>query len=109
MSGAKHIGKLIREVRKSLGLKPKDLGRRCNVTRSRIYQWEKQKYILPKNFGALSMALGIPVDRLIRENGVKPNKKTPRCLILHKRRFVPAVPKKFAALPRHFSHEAVLY
>jgi transcriptional regulator with XRE-family HTH domain len=68
----KHIGKLLERTRKSRGLTADEVAVRCNVTRGRIYQWEKQTFILPKNLPPLSAALSIPLTVLLNENGPRP-------------------------------------
>lgn len=74
----KHIGKMLETARKMRGLTADTVAERCNVTRGRVYQWEKQKFVLPKNFPLLSAALGIPLDLLVAENGRRPaSKKIP--------------------------------
>lgn len=64
----KHIGKLLEEARKRRNLTADEVGRRCNVSRSRVYQWEKQRSVLPKNIEPLAKALGIPKSKLEAEN-----------------------------------------
>lgn len=64
----KHIGELIKAARKRRKMKADLVGELCNVSRSRIYQWESSTFIKPKNFKALSQTLGISLKRLIAEN-----------------------------------------
>lgn len=64
----KHIGKLLKEARLRRKLSAEEVGRRCNVSRSRIYQWEKQRYVFPKNIEPLAKALNIPKSKLEAEN-----------------------------------------
>lgn len=80
----RHIGRLIETARKIRGLTADEVGRRCNVTRSRVYQWEKQAFILPKNLPWLARALGMPLKMLLIENGHRRVKKSVRCLKLNK-------------------------
>jgi len=67
-NGHRHIGQLIKEVRVKRKLKAEDVAARCNVSRSRVYQWEASKSLLPKNLKPLSEALRIPLKRLQAEN-----------------------------------------
>lgn len=71
----KQIGFFIRAARKIKGLTADQVADRCNVSRSRVYQWEQQAYVLPKNLKPLSGALQIPVKTLEAENGPRPPKK----------------------------------
>jgi transcriptional regulator with XRE-family HTH domain len=64
----KHIGKILKEARIRKKLKAEDVGKRCNVSRSRVYQWEKGRHVFEKNIPALAKVLGIPVEVLEREN-----------------------------------------
>ncbi len=64
----KHIGHLIRDARIRKGLKAEDVAEACNVSRSRVYSWERSKFVLPKNLRPLSQALKIPLKRLQSEN-----------------------------------------
>jgi transcriptional regulator with XRE-family HTH domain len=64
----KHIGYLIRDKRKQLGMKADDVAELCNVVRSCVYQWEQSTSVLPKNLKRLSAALKIPLKRLHAEN-----------------------------------------
>lgn len=66
----KHIGRLIKQARKKKHLKAEDVAVRCNVSRSRVYQWELSKSVLPKNLKSLSEALDISLKRLRDENRV---------------------------------------
>lgn len=71
----KHIGKLLERTRKLRSLTADEVAVRCNVTRGRIYQWEKQTFILPKNLPTLSAALDISFTVLLNENGPRPSSK----------------------------------
>jgi transcriptional regulator with XRE-family HTH domain len=76
----KHIGKELERARKhlsDLGVTAGRIAKRCNVSRSRLYQWERQTFILPKNLRALAMALGIPHSVLVALNGPRPPSKKP--------------------------------
>jgi transcriptional regulator with XRE-family HTH domain len=64
----RHIGKVLKAARIRKKLKAEDVGKRCNVSRSRVYQWEKDRYVSEKNIHVLAKALGIPVKILEREN-----------------------------------------
>lgn len=64
----KHIGKLIKEARKQKRLRADDVAVFCNVSRSRVYQWEAADSILPKNLKSLSVALRVPVGVLSAAN-----------------------------------------
>lgn len=68
MRQKKHIGKLLKEARLRRKLSAEEVGRRCNVSRSRVYQWEKQRYVFPKNIEPLARALNIPKSKLEAEN-----------------------------------------
>lgn len=62
------IGEIIKTARQRLNLKAEEVGAMCNVSRSRIYQWEAADYVFPKNLHTLSSALGIPVEKLEQAN-----------------------------------------
>lgn len=62
-------------ARKVRGLSADKVAESCNVTRGRVYQWEKEAFILPKNLRPLSAALGIPLQMLVAENGSRPRSK----------------------------------
>ena len=64
----KHIGKLLKEARLRRKLSAEEVARRCNVSRSRVYQWEKQRHVFPKNIEPLAKALNIPKSKLEAEN-----------------------------------------
>lgn len=64
----KHIGNFLKIARKRKRLKAEDLGRLCNVSRSRIYLWEQGRYVFPKNIPILAKALSVPVQALEAEN-----------------------------------------
>lgn len=68
-SSKKHIGKLIKTKRVLLNMSADEVAERCNVSRSRVYQWEAAPYVFPKNLRALSAALQIPLERLKAMNG----------------------------------------
>ena len=74
----RHIGKTLKAERERLGLNAESVAKRCNVSRSRIYQWDKEQFILPKNLRALASALDIPHSVLIALNGQR-LKKISRC------------------------------
>lgn len=63
------IGEIIKTARTNLRLKAEDVGGLCNVSRSRVYQWEAADYVFPKNLEPLSRALGIPRKKLEEANG----------------------------------------
>ena len=64
----RHIGKVLKAARVRKNLKAEEVGKRCNVSRSRVYQWEKGRHVFEKNIPALAKVLGIPVEILEREN-----------------------------------------
>lgn len=64
----RHIGRLIKKARVKIGLRADDVAEACNVSRSRVYQWEASETLLKKNLKPLSDALNIPLTRLQREN-----------------------------------------
>lgn len=68
MGKKKHIGKLLKEARLRRKLTADEVGRRCNVSRSRVYEWEKQRYVFHKNLGPLAKALRIALAKLEAEN-----------------------------------------
>ena len=68
MRPKKHIGKLLKEARLRRKLSAEEVGKRCNVSRSRVYQWESQRYVFPKNIEPLAKALNIPKSKLEAEN-----------------------------------------
>lgn len=65
----KRIGEVIKTARVRRGLKAEDVAKICNVSRSRVYLWEADSYVFPKNLPALSLALQIPISRLKAVNG----------------------------------------
>jgi len=71
----KHIGRLLETARKIRGLTADLVAEHCNVTRGRVYQWEKEKFVLPKNLPALSAVLHVPLGMLVSENGQRVSKK----------------------------------
>lgn len=68
MPGTQTIGDVIKRARIRKRLTADDVAKACNVSRSRIYQWESADFVLPKNFPALSAALGISIRRLRETN-----------------------------------------
>ena len=64
----KHIGKLLKEVRIRRKLSAEEVGRRCKLSRSRIYQIEKERSVLSKNIEPFAKALKIPKSTLEAEN-----------------------------------------
>ena len=68
MGKKKHIGKLLKEARLRRKLSAEEVGRRCNVSRSRIYAWEKERYVSRKNIQSLAKALRIAKAKLEAEN-----------------------------------------
>lgn len=64
-----HIGEVIKRKRQRLKLRADHIAEHCNVSRSRVFQWEKDAYIMPKNLPALSLVLAIPMKRLLAANG----------------------------------------
>ncbi|WP_028164148.1 helix-turn-helix domain-containing protein [Bradyrhizobium elkanii] len=58
------IGQLIRQTRKRKGLSAELVAFECNVTTSRLYQWEVANRIIEKNIPALAKALRIPASQL---------------------------------------------
>lgn len=62
------IGEIIKGARVRLQLKAEEVAEGCNVSRSRVYQWEASDHILPKNLSPLSCVLGIPVEKLREAN-----------------------------------------
>jgi transcriptional regulator with XRE-family HTH domain len=69
---AKTIGQVIKKARIKLKLTADEVGARCNVSRSRVYQWEAGNFVFPKNLKALSAALQVSVKRLEAVNGPPP-------------------------------------
>jgi transcriptional regulator with XRE-family HTH domain len=67
-NGKKHIGRLIKQARVRMRMRAEDVAEACNVSRSRVYQWEASESLLRKNLKPLSDALNIPLTRLQREN-----------------------------------------
>lgn len=58
------IGEAIKKARKRLKLTADQVAAEVNVSRSRVYQWEAQDYVFPKNLPRLSQALKISMRRL---------------------------------------------
>lgn len=69
-STQKTIGALLRAARVREGLTADEVAARCNVSRSRVYQWEAGDYVFPKNLAPLSSALHVPVKKLQAANGL---------------------------------------
>jgi DNA-binding transcriptional regulator YiaG len=67
----KRIGQVIKTARVKLNLKAEDIAKACNVSRSVVYKWEAEDYVLPKNLPALASALQLSRARLeaINEQG----------------------------------------
>lgn len=63
------IGEAIKTARVKLNLSADQVGQLCNVSRSRVYQWEAQEYVFPKNLAALAAALHVSLRRLKAMNG----------------------------------------
>ena len=68
MGKKKHIGKLLKEARLRRKLSAEEVGRRCNVSRARVYQWERERYVSRKNIQSLAKALRIAKAKLEAEN-----------------------------------------
>lgn len=66
------IGALLKCARMRLNLSADDVGALCNVSRSRVYQWEAGSYVFPKNLLPLSVALNITMKKLHATNGSPP-------------------------------------
>lgn len=58
------VGELIKSVRKQQNLRAEVVAEYCNVSRERVFQWERGDFILEKNFEGISEALGISIRRL---------------------------------------------
>lgn len=58
------IGEAIKRARKKLNMTADQVAAELNVSRSRVYQWEAQEYVFPKNLPGLSAALKISMRRL---------------------------------------------
>lgn len=69
-----NIGTVIKRARIKLKMSADDVAAACNVTRSRVYSWEKDGYVFPKNLPALATALNVSVRRLEASNGERPSK-----------------------------------
>lgn len=63
------IGEVLKRAREKKGLSADEVAALCNVSRSRVYQWEGSDFILRKNFPALSAALDLSIKYLNRVNG----------------------------------------
>lgn len=72
-NGRQTIGQVIKAARVRLKLTADEVGEACNVSRSRVYQWEAEKYVFPKNLKALSATLRVSVKRL-QEVNRRPNR-----------------------------------
>jgi transcriptional regulator with XRE-family HTH domain len=70
-----HIGEVIRKARTRLNLTAADVAAGCNVARSQVYRWEKEGYVFPKNFPALSSVLKVPMRKLRQTNGESPSQR----------------------------------
>jgi transcriptional regulator with XRE-family HTH domain len=68
-SSKKKIGEIIKRARTRKNLTADAVGEECNVSRSRVYQWEAASFIMPKNLPALARALGLSERTLKRANG----------------------------------------
>lgn len=90
----KHIGNAILARRLEKNITAIAMAIACNVSRGRIYQWEKQDYILPKNFPIISKALDVPLRWLLAANAHKPRRKKHRKTGMFKKRH--AVQKRTA-------------
>lgn len=66
----KPIGTVLKDARLRKGLKAEDVAAFCNVSRSRVYQWEAGTSVFPKNLPALSTVLGVPIKKLQAANRV---------------------------------------
>jgi len=58
------IGEAIKRARKRLKKTADEVAAEMNVSRSRVYQWEAQEYVFPKNLPRLSATLKISMRRL---------------------------------------------
>lgn len=65
----KSIGEVIKKARTRKKLTADAVGEECNVSRSRVYQWEAAAFIMPKNLPGLAKALGLSLLTLRRANG----------------------------------------
>lgn len=65
----KKIGEVIKKARVRKKLTADEVGDECNVSRSRVYQWEAAEFIMPKNLPGLARALGLSMKRLKSANG----------------------------------------
>lgn len=77
------IGGVIMLARKIRRLKADEVAKHCNVSRGRVYQWERQTYILPKNLRNLAEVLHVPLEMLEAANGSRGSKKRAHCLKKH--------------------------
>jgi transcriptional regulator with XRE-family HTH domain len=71
----KTIGQVIKEARIKLKLTADEVGEACNVSRSRIYQWEAGNFVFPKNLKLLAAALRLSKKRLETVNGPPPGRR----------------------------------
>lgn len=69
---SKTIGEVLKEARVKMDLTADDVAAACNVSRSRVYQWEANEYVFPKNLKTLSAVLHIPMRRLKSVNASRP-------------------------------------
>jgi transcriptional regulator with XRE-family HTH domain len=63
------IGAVLKAARIKRKKTADEVGQDCNVSRSRVYQWEASDYVFPKNLKALSAALQVSIRRLKAVNG----------------------------------------
>lgn len=63
------IGRALKIARLQRGLTADEVAAACNVSRSRVYQWEAGTYVFPKNFPLIAATLNIPVKKLRDFNG----------------------------------------
>jgi hypothetical protein len=75
----KHIGKVLKGARLARRLTADEVGAAMSphLSRSRIYQFGKSRFVLPKNLRYLSKVLRIPLSTLQAENG-RPKKRKAR-------------------------------
>ena len=63
------IGDVIKKAREKKELRADAVAVLCYVSRARVYQWEKDTYIHPKNLLFLAEALGLKLKYLQAING----------------------------------------
>lgn len=66
------IGVILKRARLRNKLSAEAVAASCNVSRSRVYQWEAGNYVFPKNLSTLSEVLHVPVGRLKAANKHSP-------------------------------------